>query len=543
MKIAEPTTTNLSHLRSFDSSRSGQVSSEWRRGAGTTWLRAFALSVCAWILIPALILKADSRPNILFLFADDQRADTIAALGNPHIETPHIDRLVERGFRFERNYCMGSNQGAVCQPSRAMLLSGRSLYRAPEDLSGVQTLPEVLAGVGYATFGTGKWHNGKESFIRGFRYGTASLQTGMCDHTQCPVWDLSSDGARLINPRYAKKFSSELFADATIDFLREHAKARSEIPFFAYVAFTAPHDPRQPPPAYREKYYKKNLPLPKNYKAQHPFNNGWMTGRDEALAAWPRTPQVIRDQLAEYYGLVTHLDEQVGRIITALEQTGLSDNTVIVYSADHGLAVGSHGLLGKQNVYEHSTACPLIFVGNGIPAGGSSKALTYLFDLFPTLAGIAAAPVAEGVEGVDLLPLMKGTQQKVRDTLFTLFKKEQRAVRDDRYKLIRYTHINKTQLFDLEKDPHELHDLSAAEEHSDRIAEMMGWIERWQSLVSDTVPLTAESPQNETIDLTGRVRHYDRYQPSWIVEKYFPGQPAHSENERKLEGERKIFGK
>src|SRR5688572_24208303 len=156
---------------------------------------------------------------------------------------------------------------------------------------------------------------------------------GMSDHTKVPVRDLGADG-KLTEPRVGEKFSSELFADSAIEFLRAHDGAK---PFFAYVAFTAPHDPRQPPAAFREKYYRKLPPLPANFRGQLGFDNGMMRGgRDENLGAWPRSEKMIRDQLAEYYGLIDHMDSQIGRILDALQQTGRAENTIIVFAADNG---------------------------------------------------------------------------------------------------------------------------------------------------------------------------------------------------------------
>ena len=180
-----------------------------------------------------------------------------------------------------------------------------------------------------------------------------------------------------------------MFADAATEFLQNHDGKK---PFFAYVAFTAPHDPRQPPPSYRERYYRNLPPAPANFLPQLPFDNGMMRGgRDENLAAWPRTEAVIRDQLAEYYGLITHMDEQIGRILAALEKSGQADNTIIIFAADNGLALGSHGLLGKQSVFEHSMRTPLIIAGPGIPRGKSTRAFTYLLDLFPTLCDVTGS--------------------------------------------------------------------------------------------------------------------------------------------------------
>ncbi len=317
------------------------------------------------------------RPNILLLFADDQRADTIAAYGNEHIKTPNLDQLVRTGFSFRQNYCFGSNSGAVCVPSRAMLMTGKIWMHTNMRMDGEVILPQRFGENGYTTFATGKWHNQAPALLRGFQRGRALYLGGMCDHTEVFLQDILP-GGRLGNKRIGDGFSSQLFADAVIEFLKGY---RDDKPFFAYVAFTAPHDPRQPPPDYRQMYYDHLPPLPANFKPQHPFDNGHIVGRDENLGPWPRTPEVIRDQLAEYYGMITHLDQQIGRILQTLKSSGRADNTIVIYAADHGLAVGSHGLLGKQSVYEHSMRCPLIVAGPGIPQNQSSWAFTYLLDI------------------------------------------------------------------------------------------------------------------------------------------------------------------
>ena len=458
------------------------------------------------------------RPNILFLLSDDQRADTIAAHGNPHIRTPNLDHLAGRGFSFRQNYCFGGNSGAVCVPSRAMINSGRTWFGVSNKLTGVTILPELLRGNGYTTFGTGKWHNGEPSFLRGFQKGKAVFFGGMADHTKVPVCDLSPEG-QIVNKRTGETFSSDLFADAVIEFLKGH---RGPKPFYAYVAFTAPHDPRQPPPKYREMYYKARPPLPKNFLPQHPFNNGHMAGgRDENLAPWPRTRQTISDQLAEYYGLITHMDEQIGRILKALDDAGHADDTIIVFASDQGLAVGSHGLLGKQSVYEHSMRCPLIFCGPGIPAGKSTEAFSYLLDIYATLCKIVGVEAPVGLDSRDLSPIWRGEAAKVRDTVFLPFTRIMRAVRDERWKLIRYPQIDHTQLFDLANDPDESHDLAGDPKQAGRVAKMMDLVRTWQKRVGDDLPLSVAKPKPKEIDLTGRKRKSDRWQPAWIRKKYF----------------------
>ncbi|MDX2034723.1 MAG: sulfatase-like hydrolase/transferase [Blastocatellia bacterium] len=486
--------------------------------------KKFAFVLLALLLTPAAtrqaqLAKPAGKPNILFLFADDQRADTIGAYGNPHIKTPNLDRLAGRGFSFRGNYVFGGNSGAVCVPSRAMLMSGKTWFHVDtETLRDVRLMPEYLGEKGYVTFATGKWHNGQPSWLRAFQQGKSIMFGGMSDHTKVPLRDLGPDG-KLTPQRTGEKFSSEMFADAAIEFLQRQDGSK---PFFAYVAFTAPHDPRQPPPAYRERYYRSLPPLPPNFLPQLPFDNGMMRSlRDENLAAWPRTEAVIRDQLAEYYGMITHLDEQIGRILDALNRSGQAENTIIVYAADNGLALGSHGLLGKQSVYEHSMRTPLIIAGPGIPRGKSTRAFTYLYDLFPTLCDATGTAPPAGLEGESLRPLWEGKKARVRDSVFLPFLQLQRAVRDDRWKLIAFPKVGHLQLFDLRTDPHEttnLIDRPSSAAHVRRLRELMT---QWQNRVGDTLALPAQNQSPPRIDLTGQARKPDQWQPEWIVKKYF----------------------
>jgi arylsulfatase A-like enzyme len=477
------------------------------------------------LLLPAACVlqveaaAVDKRPNILFLFADDQRADTIAAWGNSHIKTPTLDKLVAEGFSFRGNYIFGGNSGAVCMPSRAMLMSGKTWFHVDtKNLTGVKLMPELLHDNGYVSFGTGKWHNGEESWLRAFQQGKTVMFGGMSDHSKVPVRDLGPDG-KLTPVRTGEKFSSELFADSVIEFLQ---KQDGQKPFFAYVAFTAPHDPRMPPSPQRDYYYQNKPPLPPNFAPQFPFDNGHMLEcRDENLAAWPRTESVIRDQLAEYYGMITHLDGQIGRILQALKETGRADNTIIIYAADNGLALGSHGLLGKQNVFEHSMRVPLIFVGPGIPAGKSTRAFTYLLDVFPTVCDLTGSTPPAGLEGESLRPLWEGKKEKIRDSVFLPFLQIQRAVRDERWKLIAYPKVGYLQLFDLQTDPNEQTNLIDAPEHAGEIKRLLELMKQWQARSDDTLKVPAKSKPYTPIDLTGRKRTPDEWQPEWIVKKYF----------------------
>lgn len=461
-----------------------------------------------------------TNPNILFLFADDQRADALGCSGNTYIRTPNIDKLAENGVRFSNNYVMGGHHGAICAPSRAMLMSGKSLFHVYDVLDGVTTMPMYFAGYGYQTFGTGKWHNGTKSFEASFQQGENVFIGGMSNHYSVPCRTLV-DG-KLSEP-VKKGFSTDLFADAAIGFLNSYAKGNREKPFFCYVAFTAPHDPRSPREDYIGMYPDGTIPLPGNFKKYHPFAFDNMQIRDENLAAWPRTPEVIRQSLSDYYALISHLDKRVGDIITTLKQEGLYDNTIIVYAADNGLAIGSHGLLGKQNLYEHSMKVPLIISGPGIPKDKVSDALVYLYDLFPTLSDLCGLPAPSGVDGKDITTVIKGESEGVRTSLFTTYRHTVRAVRTKEWKLIRYPERDYTQLFNLKNDPLELNNLAGQSDYESKVAEMTELLTEWQKATDDTASLTTKTILPMEYDPDKFKQVPDIHQPEYILKKYFKG--------------------
>ena len=465
----------------------------------------------------------DKKPNVIFLFADDQRADTVAAHGNSHIKTPNLDKLSESGFSFRRNYCAGSFSGAVCVASRAMLMTGRQWMQIPSKNKGsgwsnLPLLPKHLKEkAGYETFIVGKWHNGVKTLQSAFSDGSSLYIGGMADHSDFKIQDYKA--GKLGDKKQAKEFSSTEFATKAIDYIN---KAGTDKPFFLYVSFMAPHDPRNPPEKYREMYYKKRPPLPANYMPYHPFRNGPQStsGRDEGLAAWPRTKEVISDQLCEYYGLVTHLDEQVGRIMDGVKNSKHADNTIIIYTADHGLAMGSHGLLGKQNIYEQSMRCPLIISGKGIPQGKTSS-YTYIHDLYSTICSWAGVKPPKGVTAEDLNPLMSGDKKEIHKDLFLPFQNTQRAVSNGKWKLHIYPKINHKLLFNLEEDPHELKDLSKS--NPEMLKEMMALMQEQRKKFGDKNSLSVENPDPKEVDYSKNKRVLDIWQPKWIRDKYFDG--------------------
>ena len=436
-----------------------------------------------------------TKPNILFLFTDDQRFDTIHALGNEHIITPNIDSIVNNGTAFiNANYMGASLVAGVCMPSRAMLMTGRTLfhlegngYRLPPEHP---ILPEVLRKAGHTTFHTGKWHNDKQSFARSFTTADKIFFGGMSSHYNVPINDFDPEGKFPREDRYfvTDKHSTEMYADSAVNFLNSY---RDDRPFFMYVSFQSPHDPRHMPKKYLEMYDPDKLPLPKNFLPAHPFDFGEANHRDEKLERWPRTSGKIRRHIADYYGFISYTDAEIGRILEALKESGQYDNTIIIFAGDNGLAVGSHGLMGKQNIYDHSVHIPLVMRGPGIPSGERSGALCYLLDIFPTLCDLTGLPIPATVEGKSLAPVIRGEKQKIRDSLFFAFKNFQRGVRTERWKLIKYNVFGEknTQLFDIQNDPWETNNLAGDPDYAVQLQEMTELLENWIKKSGDKVEL------------------------------------------------------
>ncbi|MFK7771639.1 MAG: sulfatase-like hydrolase/transferase [Saprospiraceae bacterium] len=413
--------------------------------------------------------KEKSPMNVVVLFTDDQRFNTIHAWGNEEIHTPNMDRLVNMGVSFTHAHVMGSHHGGVCAPSRAMLLSGKPYMNIPRAYidMGVTTpdthfdfvtFPELLREKGYDTFFTGKWHNNTSKIREGFTDGDNIFIGGMHwpkdgGHRQPQLWHFDSTAVFDKKDKWkAEKFSSEMFSDAAVSFIE---KQDSKDPFCLYVAYSSPHDPREAPEEFAKMYDFNNITLPQNFQPEHPFDNGHLRTRDENLAAFPRTENMIKKELVAYYAMVSEVDAQIGRVLDALEEQNLMKNTVIVFAGDNGLAVGQHGLLGKQSVYDHSVRVPLVIAAPNIEGRQKTEALCYLYDVFPTICDLLDLEIPSSVEGESLFPILKNKKTEHRDHLFLAHAKEMRAVRtDDNWKLIKYFVKGKEseQLFDLNKD-------------------------------------------------------------------------------------------
>ena len=427
-------------------------------------------------------MSEGKKPNILFLFTDDQQSDTIRALGNDLIDTPNMDRLVRDGVAFTNAYIMGGSSPAVCSPSRACLFSGQTLWNIEnQGLFGYEisekyrTLPQVFREEGYTTFATGKNEPGRGGhFARSFSCGDKILFRGMSNQYRLPLCSFSQEGDYSEDREeiHEGEHSAEVYADAAVKFIKGHQE--KDEPFFAYVAFQTPHDPRECPEEFMSMYKASDVPLPKSFVPEHPFDNGMLRIRDENLEDFPRKAEKVREHVAAYYAMVTHTDAQIGRILEALDASGKSEETIIVFSSDNGLAVGRHGLMGKQNVYDHALHVPMVISGKGIPKGQKRDQLCYIYDIYPTLCDLAGVRTPETVEYRSLSSVIDDNGAQHRDHLYHAFMDWQRTIRNDRYKLIEYCvkEERSTQLFDLKEDPEEMNNLGAKEEFSEILEEL-----------------------------------------------------------------------
>lgn len=453
--------------------------------------------------------QSQEKPNIVLIFTDDQRYNTIHALGDPTVQTPNMDRLVHNGVTFTHAYNMGAWHGAVCVASRTMLNTGLSVWRAKQAEPNLDSLvaqesmwAQQLKKAGYETYMTGKWHVKAETdsifdHVTHVRPGMPNQTPEGYNRPQSPQdtlwqpWDKQYDGFWK-----GGKHWSEVLADDAVNYI-DSAKQKDD-PFFMYLAFNAPHDPRQSPKEYVDKYNVEDIPLPENYMDLYPYKDSIGCGeglRDEQLAPFPRTPYAVQKNIQEYYAAITHLDEQIGRILDALEASGKLENTYIFFTADHGLAVGHHGLLGKQNMYDHSVRPPLVVNGPGIPADKKLDQQVYLQDIMATSFDLAEVDPQPNVEFNSLMPYITGEKtESVYPAIYGCYMNLQRMVRTDQYKLIVYPKIQKMLLFDLEKDPLEMTDLAELPEYEEIKNTLLEELIRQQKAFEDPLDLADYFP-------------------------------------------------
>jgi choline-sulfatase len=438
----------------------------------------------SWIVTLAFVLGAATapllaatpkRPNFLFIIVDDQSPTDLRPY-NPQtsLQTPHIDRLAAQGITFDSAHHMGSFIGAVCTPSRHMVMSGRSLWHMPSSLTSrvfanyradlcppnleQNSIPAVFNRAGYDTMRTCKLGNSYEAANALFTVRKDASRYGPDDDVGSP-WH----------------------AEQVLDYLQQRSASRDTDPFLIYFGFTHPHDPRYGKPGLLEKYGAVNHtdsntlppasakapPLPANYLPAHPFHHGHPALRDETTVegVWERRDEVtIRNERGRYFACSENIDTQIGRVLARLEAMGELDNTYIFYTSDHGIAIGRHGLQGKQNLYEHTWRVPFIVRGPGIKAGSRAKGNIYLMDVLATLCDLAGVAAPASSEGLSFRSVLEGRRDTVRDVLYGVYcggtKPGMRSVKQGDWKLIKYDvmdgKIRQTQLFNLAENPHEL---------------------------------------------------------------------------------------
>jgi len=435
-----------------------------------TNLAIYFMALC--LLIPC---SADDRPNILFILADDQSPFDLKAY-NPDsdLETPNIDRLAREGTIIDGAYHMGAWVGGVCTPSRHMIMSGRTVWHIPDkpgrtlnphvtnptlvppDLVNY-TMPAVFNRAGYDTMRTCKRGNSYEAANELFTVRHDATKRGGTAET-----------------------GSEWHGDRVMEFLEDRDKRKDDDPFLIYFGFSHPHDVRDGTPELLAKYGatnhedKNSLPpvhpsqpeLPSNYLPEHPFHHGHKNLRDEVAVSgvWERRDErTIRNEIGRQFACSEDIDIQIGRVLEKLEAMGELENTYIIYTADHGMAIGRHGLQGKQNLYEHTWRVPYIVMGPGVKKGKRAQGNIYLMDTLPTICEMAGINIPETVEGKSFLSVLEGSPKPLRDTLYGVYcggsKPGMRSIRIGDWKLVKFDvldgTVRETQLFNLAKNPHE----------------------------------------------------------------------------------------
>tara|TARA_R110002073_G_scaffold108132_7_gene242948 strand:- start:1068 stop:2483 length:1416 start_codon:yes stop_codon:yes gene_type:complete len=464
-------------------------------------LPGFVLALAAATALTATASAAE-KPNIVFIFADDMCFDTIAGLGNSEIQTPNLDALARRGTTFTHAYNMGSWSGAVCVASRTMLNSGRYVWNAnaiyktsDNERKEGRWWSELMKSAGYRTYMTGKWHctaSAEKSFDV-----ARDIRPGMPKDTPAGYNRPAADGSDPWSPSDPKfggfwqggTHWSEVVANHAEDFLSDAAS--QDDPFFMYLAFNAPHDPRQSPQEYVDRYPSDSVAVPKNFQPTYPYAESIGCGkglRDERLGPFPRTEHAVQVHRGEYFALITHMDDQIGRILKAVEASGKADNTWIFFTADHGLAVGQHGLFGKQNMYDHSVRVPFIAVGPGVKPNAKIEQPIYLQDVMPTTLELAGAAKPEYVEFHSVLPMLAGETGSL-DEIYGCYLNLQRSIRTDKYKLIVYPKAKTVRLYDIEKDPLEMHDLAGDAAMQPTVKELFVRLQALQKSMNDELVL------------------------------------------------------
>jgi choline-sulfatase len=460
-----------------------------------------------------------ARPNILFIITDDQSAFDFKIYDHTsQLQTPNIDRLAREGMVFDEAYHMGAFVSAVCTPSRHMIKCGRTLWHLPIAPEASRYCPPhleqnsiaaVFNRAGYDTMRTGKPGNSYEAANRLFTVRQDSV------------------GRNGVAPE-----GSAWHAERVLEYLQQRETAKDRDPFLIYFGFSHPHDPRNGTPELLAKYgatnhdnpnalpapNSKQPPLPPNYLPVHPFSTTLLPDqRDETRVSgvWKnRDERTIRNERGRYFACSENIDTQIGRVLQKLETLGELDNTYVFYTSDHGIALGRHGLQGKQNLYQHSWRVPFIVKGPGIKPGSRVEGNIYLLDCLATLCDIASVAPPVTNEGLTFRPVLEGQRATIREVLYGVHcggaKPGMRCVKKGDWKLIKYDAadgaVHETQLFNLAENPNEL----VHEHHDPQISALTGSTPAKRQLNLAADPRYAEKlKEMEAVLLAEMRRHND----------------------------------
>ena len=441
-----------------------------------------------------------ARPNILFIMTDDQGYWALGCSGTSELRTPNIDRLAAQGVRFSNFYCVSP----VCSPARASLLTGqipsghgvhdwilggndRDAETSPAQrdrgakggdpiayLDGRTTYVDLLADAGYVCGLAGKWHLGHSARPqKGFSYWR-TLLIGSSRYYDAPMYEAD----RLVQ---TKGYLTDVITDYAIDFLDRHVP--EEAPFYLSVHYNAPHRPWKGnhPQDVVDSYDGCAFDEVPNDPA-HPWSTGGELDRYEDR-------DERRENLKHYYAAITEMDRNVGRLLAHLEEKGLAEDTVVVFTSDNGFNCGQHGLWGKgnasfpQNMYETSVKVPFIMrYPRGVEGGRVLDDLVSGYDVFPTILDLAgiAHPQPEAPPGASMLPLATGANERGerRAVVFDEYGAV-RMIRSGDWKYIHRYDVGPSELFNLADDPDERHDQMGTPVGRERGARLLAVMEEW----------------------------------------------------------------
>ncbi len=423
---------------------------------------------------------AGRRPNILLIYTDDQRFDSLSITGNPWIETPHLDRIAREGVLFQRAYVTTSR----CCPGRVSMLTGKYAHvhgvwnNHPERdfLLDHRTVADVLQDAGYRTAWIGKWHLPNEGGgpVRGFDHWVSYEGPG--SHFDQP---LNVNGVL----RTTEGFQADRLTDLALEFLAGEREA--DQPFFLTLAFKNPHVPLTPAARHAGRLAGQTIPLPASagdpLESLPMFYGGLRRSSRHSID----DPQTFDEDARAYYELVLSIDENVGRVLAALKASGELQRTLVVATTDNGQLLGEHGLQQKGLSYEPSIRVPLAMRLPGeIPAGTVTDQLVLNVDLLPTLLELAGASLPEGLQGASLTPLWRDPAAAWRQRFLYLAPAfgqgavVERALVEARWKYVKIEAEGKREevLFDLHADPDERHNLARDPAHAaelERLREAM----------------------------------------------------------------------